>query len=94
MPTFHVVASSLPNCSFSQRTSKPGFVKLQYAEVCHKLMLQLGYEKYGTSKSYPPWLYSNPSAVVTQGGDWGYRITRAIGMRYPIHVLPALSISY
>lgn len=46
-PTFHVVAPSLPNCGFSQRTSKPGFGIPQYAEVCHKLMLQLGYNKYG-----------------------------------------------
>ncbi|KAI0001404.1 alpha/beta-hydrolase [Xylariaceae sp. FL0662B] len=47
-PTFHVVAPSLPNYGFSQRTSKPGFALPQYAEVCHKLMLQLGYEKYVT----------------------------------------------
>lgn len=45
--SFHVVAPSLPNCGFSQRTFKPGFGVLQHAEVCHKLMLQLGYEKYG-----------------------------------------------
>ncbi|KAF2689547.1 microsomal epoxide hydrolase [Lentithecium fluviatile CBS 122367] len=68
--TFHVVAPSLPNCGFSQRTSKPGFGVLQYAEVCHKLMLQLGYDKY-----------------VTQGGDWGFLITRAMGILYPSHVL-------
>ncbi|KAI1076613.1 alpha/beta-hydrolase [Whalleya microplaca] len=47
-PTFHVVAPSLPNYGFSDRTSKPGFELAQYAEVCHKLMLQLGYEKYVT----------------------------------------------
>ncbi|KAL1595331.1 hypothetical protein SLS60_010022 [Paraconiothyrium brasiliense] len=40
--SFHVIAPSLPNCGFSQRTSKPGFGILQHAEVCHKLMLQLG----------------------------------------------------
>ncbi|KAF2466570.1 epoxide hydrolase 1 [Lindgomyces ingoldianus] len=68
--TFHVVAPSMPNCGFSQRTSNPGFGVLQYAEVCHKLMLQLGYEKY-----------------VTQGGDWGFLITRALGILYPSHVL-------
>lgn len=45
--TFHVVAPSLPNCGFSQRTTKPGFGISQYAEVCHKLMLQLGYKSYG-----------------------------------------------
>lgn len=69
-PTFHVVAPSLPNFGFSQRTSKPGFGIAQYAEVCHKLMLRLGYDKYAT-----------------QGGDWGFMITRAMGLRYPSHVL-------
>ncbi|KAI0892235.1 Alpha/Beta hydrolase protein [Annulohypoxylon nitens] len=68
--TFHVVAPSMPNCGFSQMTSKPGFGIPQYAEVCHKLMIQLGYDKY-----------------VTQGGDWGFLITRAMGFLYPNHVL-------
>ncbi|KAI1759506.1 alpha/beta-hydrolase [Hypoxylon sp. FL1150] len=68
--SFHVVAPSLPNYGFSQVTSKRGFGLVQYAEVCHKLMGQLGYEKY-----------------VTQGGDWGYFITRVMGRRYPSHVL-------
>lgn len=61
-PSFHVVAPSLPNYGFSQRINKPGFAASQYAELCHKLMLQLGYDEY-----------------VTQGGDWGFFITRAIG---------------
>ncbi|KAH7324772.1 Alpha/Beta hydrolase protein [Stachybotrys elegans] len=47
-PSFHVVAPSLPNFGFSQRTSKRGFGLRQHAEACHKLMLQLGYEKYAT----------------------------------------------
>lgn len=47
-----MVAPSLPNFGFSQRTSKPGFGLAQHAEVCHKLMLQLGYDKYGMF--YPP----------------------------------------
>lgn len=47
-PTFHVVAPSTPNCGFSGRTCKPGLGISQHAEVCHKLMLQLGYQKYGT----------------------------------------------
>jgi len=65
-PSFHVVAPSLPNYGFSEGVSKPGFALSQYAEVCHKLMLQLGYTEY-----------------VTQGGDWGFLITRAIGALYP-----------
>lgn len=69
-PSFHVVAPSLPNFGFSAQVSKPGFAPLQHAEVCHKLMRQLGYDRY-----------------VTQGGDWGYIITRLMGVRYPAHVL-------
>lgn len=65
-----MVAPSLPNYGFSQVTSKPGFGLAQYAEVCHKLMVQLGYGKYAT-----------------QGGDWGYFVTRAMGRLYPSHVL-------
>ncbi|KAI9874602.1 MAG: hypothetical protein M1830_009577, partial [Pleopsidium flavum] len=65
-PTFHIVAPSLPNFGFSQGVSKRGFALAQYAEVCHKLMLQLGYKEYAT-----------------QGGDWGFWITRAIGKLYP-----------
>ncbi|OCK74926.1 alpha/beta-hydrolase [Lepidopterella palustris CBS 459.81] len=69
-PAFHIVAPSLPNFGFSQRISKPGFAIPQYAEVCHKLMIDLGYPKY-----------------VTQGGDWGFYITRAVGALYPSHCL-------
>lgn len=69
-PSFHVVAPSLPNYGFSGKVTRPGFGPPQYAEVCHKLMMQLGYDKY-----------------VTQGGDWGYIITRLMGAHYPQHVL-------
>ncbi|KAG6354055.1 hypothetical protein INS49_005026 [Diaporthe citri] len=69
-PSFHVVVPSLPNFGFSGRVAKPGFGPSQYAETCHKLMLQLGYDRY-----------------VTQGGDWGFIITRRMGIQYPAHVL-------
>lgn len=46
-PAFHVVAPSLPNFGFSQGVKKRGFGLAQYAEVCHKLMLKLGYKQYG-----------------------------------------------
>ena len=65
-PAFHVVAPSLPNFGFSQGVSRRGFALQQYAEVCHKLMVKLGYGQY-----------------VTQGGDWGYAITRFMGRQYP-----------
>ncbi|KAH8589313.1 Alpha/Beta hydrolase protein [Bisporella sp. PMI_857] len=67
-PAFHIVAPSLPNYGFSEGVRKRGFAAAQYAETCHKLMLQLGYNEY-----------------VTQGGDWGAYITRAIGYFYPDH---------
>lgn len=67
-PAFHVVAPSLPNFGFSEGVKKRGFSLAQYAETCHKLMLQLGYNEY-----------------VTQGGDWGFYVTRAIARLYPQH---------
>ena len=67
---FDVVAPSLPNFGWSARVTKPGFALSQYAETCHRLMQDLGYEKY-----------------VTQGGDWGFYITRVMGILYPSHVL-------
>lgn len=50
-PSFHVVAPSLPNFGFSDGATKPGFNIPQYAECLHKLMLRLGYTKYGMSIS-------------------------------------------
>ncbi|KIW18400.1 hypothetical protein PV08_02688 [Exophiala spinifera] len=46
--SFHVVAPSLVNFGFSQGCVKPGFGVDQHAEVCHKLMLKLGYDRYVT----------------------------------------------
>ena len=45
---FHLVALSLPNFGFSGGVKQPGFGLKQYADVCHKLMLSLGYSKYAT----------------------------------------------
>lgn len=70
VPAFHVVAPSLPNFGFSGAVPTQGFTPAHHAEVCHKLMLALGYDRY-----------------VTQGGDWGYIITRLMAIRYPAHVL-------
>ncbi|CAG9951538.1 unnamed protein product [Clonostachys rosea f. rosea IK726] len=69
-PSFHVVAPSLPNFGFSQGASKSGFGVAQYAEAMHKVMINLGYDKY-----------------VSQGGDWGYKVTRFIGILFPQHCL-------
>lgn len=46
--SFHVVAPSLPNFGFSSGVAKPGFGLKQYAEVCHRLMQALGFNKYVT----------------------------------------------
>ena len=45
--SFHVVAPSLPNFGFSQGPKKRGFGVAQYAEAMHKVMINLGYNKYG-----------------------------------------------
>ena len=45
-PAFHVVAPSLIDFGFSSVSGRKGFQVDQHAESCHKLMLQLGYDKY------------------------------------------------
>jgi pimeloyl-ACP methyl ester carboxylesterase len=52
-PSFHVVAPSLPNFGFSDKVTKKGFSLPQYAETMHKLMLKLGYDKYGRDINRP-----------------------------------------
>ncbi|KIK65183.1 hypothetical protein GYMLUDRAFT_39565 [Collybiopsis luxurians FD-317 M1] len=47
-PSFHVVAPSLPGFGFSEAPSKSGFGVVKHAELCHKLMLSLGYDEYVT----------------------------------------------
>lgn len=47
-PSYHVVAPSLPNFGFSGKVAKPGFGIRQYAQACHALMRQLGYDRYVT----------------------------------------------
>lgn len=50
-PSFHVVAPSLPNFGFSDGVNKKGFGIPQYAETMHMVMMKLGYNKYGKSRS-------------------------------------------
>lgn len=50
-PSFHVVAPSLPNYGFSDGVYKKGFSIPQYAETLHKVMQNLGYNKYGACPS-------------------------------------------
>jgi len=46
LPTFDVVALSLPGFGFSEGPKKKGFALPQYAELSHKLMLAPGYNEY------------------------------------------------
>lgn len=39
---------------FSDGINKKGFTLTKYAETCHKLMLQLGYDQYGRLPSDCP----------------------------------------
>ena len=50
-PAFHVVAPSLLDYGFSAASRKKGFNVNQQAEMCHKLMLKLGYNEYGRRPS-------------------------------------------
>ncbi|KYG47164.1 hypothetical protein M433DRAFT_63683 [Acidomyces richmondensis BFW] len=68
--SFSVVAPSLPNFGWSQGVRRKDFGLGQYAEVNHKLMKSLGYERYAT-----------------QGGDWGFYITRTMGLLYPDSII-------
>lgn len=45
-PAFHVVAPSLIDYGFSDRSAKKGFSLTSHAQAYHKLMQKLGYEKY------------------------------------------------
>ncbi|EWC47421.1 hypothetical protein DRE_00389 [Drechslerella stenobrocha 248] len=47
-PYFDVIAPSLVDFGFSDAAKKIGFSSSKHAEVCHKLMLKLGYTEYVT----------------------------------------------
>ncbi|KAG2065318.1 alpha/beta-hydrolase [Suillus decipiens] len=47
-PSLHVVVLSLPGYGFLEAPRKAGFGVNQYAEVAHKPMIVLGYNKYVT----------------------------------------------
>ncbi|KAM0494222.1 hypothetical protein ACHAP6_007681 [Verticillium nonalfalfae] len=89
--SFHVVAPSLPNFGFSDGVGKPGFGLAQYAEAMHRIMLKLGYDQYGRSHLGDGGTMAvktvTDSPAVTQGGDWGFGITRMVGRQYPEHCL-------
>ncbi len=58
----------------------------KYAQLCHKLMLLLGYNQYGKPLTTSPFATSTIDfSPVTQGGDWGFSVTRTLGLLYPNH---------
>lgn len=86
-----MVAPSLPNFGFSQGASKSGFGVAQYAEAMHKVMINLGYDKYSElihlSRFEIFYWFLTSKRTVSQGGDWGYKVTRFIGILFPQHCL-------
>ncbi|EME43958.1 hypothetical protein DOTSEDRAFT_71691 [Dothistroma septosporum NZE10] len=68
MPSFHIVAPSLPGYAWSQYPySKPGFGLKQHAQVLHGIMQACGYE----------------SGYIAHGGDWGGFLSRLVAHLYP-----------
>ena len=55
----------------------------------HKVMLALGYNQYGnyTQITIPCACMKLTLMAVTQGGDWGFKVTRYMGYKYPEHCL-------
>ena len=47
-------------------------------------MLQLGYDQYGKSLIQTV-ITLTDDFLVTQGGDWGFSVVRAMGLQYPDH---------
>ncbi len=88
-PAFHIVAPSLPNFGFSSGITKRGFGVDKYGETIHKLMLKLGYNEYSKSKPSYECVFNVvadvKTSLVTQGGDWGFSVTRSMGFQYPDH---------
>ncbi|KAI0027973.1 Alpha/Beta hydrolase protein [Vararia minispora EC-137] len=68
-PAFHVVCLGLPGYGFSEAPRKKGFGPIQYAEA-------------GQLVGHRLMLALGYNEYVTQGGDWGWRITRAIVAKY------------
>lgn len=89
---FDVVAPSIPNFGFSEGPSKPGFGITQYAECLDKLMLKLGYNKYGRWYSTVQQLLS---ALLISLSDTGGRLGL---LHHPLHrrsvsrTLPSISL--
>ncbi|TEB22768.1 alpha/beta-hydrolase [Coprinellus micaceus] len=84
-PSFHVVALSLPGFGFSDGPKQKGFALPQYAEVCNKLMLSLGYNEYATQGG--DW-----GSVITRENALrhGKKHVKAWHTNFPLGELPSL----
>ncbi|KAF5351496.1 hypothetical protein D9757_013247 [Collybiopsis confluens] len=77
--SFHVVALSRPGYGFSEAPRKTGFAADQYAEVGHKLMLALGYNKYGR---FSTMVKNNMAQISLQSLKEGIGIMPVISLKY------------
>ncbi|KAJ6554825.1 Alpha/Beta hydrolase protein [Mycena capillaripes] len=87
-PSFHVVALSLPGYGFSEAPNKKNFQLAQYAEVCNKLMLALGYNEYVTQGG--DW-----GAMITRkvATTYGPKHSKAFHTNFPTVAPPAFSLN-
>ncbi|KAF8192190.1 Alpha/Beta hydrolase protein [Pholiota molesta] len=82
-PSFHVVALSNPGFGFSEAPKKKGFALGQFAEVCNKLMLSLGYNEYVTQGG--DWGHMITHRIAT---DHGPKHSKAMHSNFPLGVPP------
>ncbi|KAJ7154471.1 Alpha/Beta hydrolase protein [Mycena filopes] len=87
-PSFHVVAISLPGYGFSEAPKKMGFRLAQYAEVCNKLMIALGYTEYVTQGGDWGAMITRKIATV-----YGGKHSKAWHTNFPISGPPEFSLN-
>ncbi|KAJ6599748.1 Alpha/Beta hydrolase protein [Mycena vulgaris] len=87
-PSFHVVALSLPGYGFSEGPRKTGFRLAQYAEVCNKLMLALGYNEYVTQGGDWGGVITRKIATI-----YGGKHSKAWHSNFPVVAPPQFSLN-
>ncbi|KAJ7164217.1 Alpha/Beta hydrolase protein [Mycena filopes] len=83
-PSFHFVAISLPGYGFSEAPFQKKFGLDQYAEVCNKLMLALGYDEYVTQGGDWGCIITRRMATL-----YGPKHVKAWHSNFPIGALPS-----
>ncbi|KAK0830681.1 hypothetical protein LTR03_015777 [Friedmanniomyces endolithicus] len=85
--SFHVVAPSTPNFAWSEGPKQRAFGLKQYAEVSN-IHPPYSSTHFNTAQVNHRLMHSlGYTKYVTQGGDWGFYITRAMGLLYPQSVM-------